>query len=276
MSQPTIELAPNHKRGLSLKGPVMPATGVWGYGEAYRRLIPLEALGAVVTNPITARPRRGARPPRAVVLPGGLLLHTGLHNPGVVAVIRRHHRRWERSPVPLIAHVVGVDVEEAVTCVERLSAVEAVAGVELGLPDSLLPEEAINVISATREACTLPLIVKLPLWRAAELSSRIADLGCADALTVAAPPRGTARHADRAITGRLYGPATFPQALWALSQVAELIGDVLPLVGCGGVHSAADALAMLRAGAVAVQVDSYIWKDPAGFLRLARKVAQAR
>jgi dihydroorotate dehydrogenase len=89
-------------------------------------------------------------------------------------------------------------------------------------------------------------------------------------LTVAAPPRGTVWHGGRAITGRLYGPATFPQALWALRRVAELTGDALALIGCGGVHSAENAQAMLNAGAVAVQVDSYIWKDPRGFAQLAR------
>jgi dihydroorotate dehydrogenase len=152
-----IELAPNHKRSL------MPATGVWGYGDVYHRSIPAELLGAVVTNPITARPRRGAPPPRAVEFPGGLLMHTGLRNPGVTDVIRRQRKRWERCPVPVIAHVVGVNVGEAVTCVERLSAVEAVAAVELGLPDSFSPEQALQVIAAARDACALPLLVKLPL-----------------------------------------------------------------------------------------------------------------
>jgi dihydroorotate dehydrogenase (NAD+) catalytic subunit len=269
-----IELAPNHKRGLILKGPVMPATGILGYSDAYRRLVPLETLGALVTNPITARPRQGAAPPRVIRIPGGLLMHTGLQNPGVHAVIRRHLKRWERSPVPVIAHVVGVNVDEAVTCVERLSDLEVVAGIELGLPDSLTPEEGVEIVAAAREACRLPLIVKLPLWLANDLASRITDLGDVDALTVAAPPRGTIWQHDRAITGRLYGPATFPQALWALRQVAAQADVALPLIGCGGVHSARDALAMLKSGAVAVQVDSYIWKDPAGFVQLAHTLAR--
>jgi dihydroorotate dehydrogenase (NAD+) catalytic subunit len=271
-----IDLAPNHKRGLSLQGPIMPATGVLGYSDAYRRLIPLETLGALVTNPITARPRRGAAPPRVLQIPGGLLMHTGLHNPGVATVIRRHYKRWERSPVPVIAHVVGVSVDEAVVCVERLSEIDVVAGVELGLPDSLTIEEAIEITTFARQACTLPLIVKLPLWRASDLACRMADLSGVDALTVAAPPRGSARCQGRAITGRLYGPATLPQALWVLRQVAGLINGVAPLIGCGGVHSAADALAMLDAGAVAVQVDSYIWKDPAGFVNLSHMVAKTQ
>jgi dihydroorotate dehydrogenase (NAD+) catalytic subunit len=268
-----IELAPNHKRGLSLKGPVMPATGILGYSDAYRRLIPLETLGALVTNPITARSRRGAAPPRAVGIPGGLLMHTSLHNPGVQAVIRHHLKRWERSPVPVIAHVVGVTVDEAVTCVERLAEAEVVAGIELGLPDSLAVEEALEVVAAVRETCPLPLIVKLPLWRANDLAPRITDLGNADALTIAAPPRGTVWHDGRAVTGRLYGPGTFPQALWALRQVAAQVGAAIPLIGCGGVHSTHDAVAMLQSGAAAVQVDSFIWKDPAGFLQLAHALA---
>lgn len=271
-----IELAPRHKRGLNLTGPVMPATGILGYSDAYRRLFPLQALGALVTNPITARPRRGAVPPRAIRIPGGLLMHTGLHNPGVAAVIRRYYRRWSHSPVPVIAHVVGVNADEATICVQRLSEIEVVAAVELGLPDSLAIEKAIEVITASRQACMLPLIVKLPLWRAGDLALRIADLDVADAFTVAAPPRGTVWHRDRAVTGRLYGPGTLPQALWVLRHVATLVKGSIPLIGCGGIHSARDAVAMLNVGASAVQVDSYIWKDPAGFGGLAQMVAETQ
>lgn len=267
-----IELAPHHKRGLNLQGPVMPATGILGYSNAYRRLIPSVRMGALVTNPMTARPRPGAVPPRAARIPGGLLMHTGLDNPGVAAVIRKHRKHWERSRVPVIAHVAGVSVGEAVTCAQQLSEIGVVAALELGLPDSLSIEEAMQIIVATRRACALPFIVKLPLWRASDLAALIADLGDIDALTVAAPPRGTIQQGDRTITGRIYGPATFPQALWVVRQVAALLETRLPLIGCGGIHSAADAMAMLRAGASAVQVDSYIWQDPLGFAQLVQTV----
>jgi dihydroorotate dehydrogenase (NAD+) catalytic subunit len=267
-----IELAPDHKQGLTLKGPVMPATGIIGYSDGYRRLVPLEALGALVTNPMTARPRRGAAPPRVLKFPGGLLMHTGLHNPGVAAVLSRQRRSWGRSPVPVITHVVGVNVDEAIACVDQLWGIEGVAGVELGLPDSLAPEEAIEIITAVRRVCALPLIIKLPLWRAGELATRIIDLKSADAITIAAPPRGTIWYRGRAITGRLYGPAALPQSLWVLRQVAELADGAIPLIGCGGIHGVQDALAMLEIGAVAVQVDSYVWKDPDGFIKLAHTV----
>jgi dihydroorotate dehydrogenase (NAD+) catalytic subunit len=271
-----IELAPHHKHGLVLQSPILPATGILGYSDDYRRLVPLETLGAFITNPITAHPRRGASPPRALKVPGGLLMHTGLQNPGVAAVIRYHRQRWERSPVPIIAHVVGVSADEAVSCVRRLQDTGVVAGIELGLPDSLSSREAFQLVLDVREACSLPLIVKLPLWQAADpsdqsLAARVVDRGSADALTVAAPPRGTLRRGERTITGRLYGPITFYQALWALRQVAARVGDAISLLGCGGVHGVGDALTMLEAGAMAVQVDGYIWQDPAGFAQLAAR-----
>ncbi len=274
-----IELAPNHKHGLALHNPILPATGIMGYSDGCRQIIPLETLGALITNPITARPRRGASIPRALKIPGGLLMHTGLSNPGVAAVIRYHRQRWERSPVPVIPHVVGASVHETVTCVERLQGIAAVAGIELGLPDSLPLTDALRVVAAAREVCGLPLIVKLPLWRAADpsersLASRIAGRGSADALTVAAPPRGTVWRDGRAITGRLYGPAAFHQALWALRLVAKQIGSALPLIGCGGIHGPDDARAMLQAGALAVQVDGYAWKDPAGLAQLANQTRE--
>jgi dihydroorotate dehydrogenase (NAD+) catalytic subunit len=271
-----IELAPNHKRGLGLKGPIIPATGIMGYSDAYRRLIPLEILGALITNPITAHPRRGAIPPRVVGTTGGMLMHTGLHNPGVATVLRHHQKRWQHSPIPVIAHVVGVNLEETLICIERLSELEAIAGIELGLPDSLPIAEAVEIVEAVYQACLLPLIVKLPLWKAIDLADHILRLGIADVLTVGAPPRGAVLHKDRIITGRLYGPVTFPQALWMLRQVSELVNGTLPIIGCGGVHSSGDVRAMLNAGAVAVQVDSYIWKDPAGFVRLVQRTTEAQ
>jgi dihydroorotate dehydrogenase (NAD+) catalytic subunit len=265
-----IELAPRHKQGLALKTPILPATGIMGFSDAYRRLVPLETLGAFVTNPMTAQPRRGARPPRAVPFPGGLLIHTGLQNPGTAAIIRFHRKRWERSPVPVIAHVVGVNTDEALASVDRLSDIEVVAGIELGLPDSLVLEEAVGIVASVGRACTLPLIVKLPLWKAVDLTRHILELDSVDALTVAAPPRGAIRHRGQTITGRLYGPATLPLSLWVLGQVASCTNGALPLIGCGGIYSVEDAMAMLEAGAAAVQVDSYIWRDPQGFTQMAQ------
>ncbi len=280
-----IELAPNHKVGLTLANPVMPAAGCFGFGMEYARLVEVRALGAVVVGPVTAGPRRGAEPPRALSIPGGVLLHTGLANPGVAAVVRRYGRAWARSPVPVIVHVAGTSPDGAASCCRRLAGVEAVAGIELGLPDTAAPDDAIAIIQAAHAAASQPLIVRLPLVlskacpergrrvkglaRADALCEAAIEAG-ADALTVAAPPRGTIWHAPsgRFVTGRLYGPHVLPQALHAVRRVAELVS--VPLVGCGGVYSAKDGLAFLRAGATAIQVSAALWRDPACLARIAR------
>jgi dihydroorotate dehydrogenase (NAD+) catalytic subunit len=276
-----IQLAPNHKDCLALRNPVMPAAGCFGLGTEYTHLVDMEALGAIVVGPVTAKPRRGANPPRTVPIPGGVLLHTGLANPGVAAVVRRYARKWARSPVPVIVHVAGTSPDEAAACCRRLSGVEAVSGIELGLPDTAsgsagftdvdLLDDAIAVIQAARADTSQPLIVRLPLSSAPALCEAAVEAG-ADALTVAAPPRGSGWHASdgRFVTGRLYGPFVLPLALRALRRVAELVP--VPLIGCGGIHSVEDATAFLQAGATAVQVSGGLWHDPACLAHIARSL----
>jgi dihydroorotate dehydrogenase (NAD+) catalytic subunit len=278
----TIDLAPDHKAGLTLANPVMPAAGCFGFGTEYARLVDVEMLGAVVAGPITAAPRQGAAPPRTLPIAGGVLLHTGLANPGVAAAIRRYARAWARSPVPVIVHVAGTTPDEAASCCRRLSSVEAIAGIELGLPDTAggsteladVLDDLTAIIRAARTTASQPLIVQLPLSRADALCEAVVESG-ADALTVAAPPRGTAWHASSGhfVTGRLYGPFVLPLALRALRRVAEIVP--VPLIGCGGIHSAEDGLAFLHAGAVAVQVGGALWRDPACLARIAGSLSSA-
>jgi len=295
-----VDLAPNHKVGLALSNPVMPAAGCFGFGTAYARLVEVEVLGAILVGPITAGPRRGAEPPRTLPIPGGVLLHTGLANPGVAAVTRRYTRAWARSPVPVIVHVTGTTPEETASCCRRLSGVAAVAGVELGLPDTIdistepasrtpgagpqddaagrglaaAIDDATAVIRAAHAATSQPLIVRLPLVWADALCEPAVEAG-ADALTVAAPPRGTGWHeaSGRFVTGRLYGPFVLPLALRALRRVAERVA--VPLIGCGGIHSVEDAVTFLRAGATAVQVGGALWHDPASLARIAGGLSPA-
>ena len=276
-----VQLAPNHKIGLALRNPVMPAAGCFGFGTEYAHLVDVEALGASVVGPVTAKPRRGANPPRTVPIPGGVLLHTGLANPGVATVVRRYARRWAHSSVPVIVHVAGTSPDEAATCCRQLSGVEAVSGVELGLPDTpsgsagssdvALLDDAVAIIQAARTNTSQPLIVQLPLDSAPALCEAAVEAG-ADALTVAAPPRGTAWHASdgRFVTGRLYGHFVLPLALRAVHRVAESVA--VPLIGCGGIHNVADATAFLQAGATAIQVSGGLWHDPACLARIARSL----
>ncbi len=267
---PLIELAPNHKTGLQLSNPVLVAAGCYGWGNEYRGLVEPELLGAVVVGPVTMGPRRGARPPRAVPFPGGVLLHTGLANPGLLAVLRRSSRVWAQSPVPVILHLAATTPSGVASACQRVSAVEPVAAVELGLRDGVEAEEAAALTAAARSTLRQPLLVRLGLADAAWLAEVVVAAG-ADGLTVAAPPRGTLPYHGRLVTGRLYGPVVFPLAMHALQQVAGRVK--VPLLGCGGVTSADDGLAFLQAGAVAVQVDAALWHNPTSPARIAQTIA---
>ena len=104
-----IELAPQHKIGLSLSNPVMIAAGCAGYGHVYQPLLDLSAFGAIVTQPITLRPRPGASQPRLTEIAGGFILATGEQNPGVKKVIQHHQKSWTRLATALIAHLPADD-----------------------------------------------------------------------------------------------------------------------------------------------------------------------
>jgi dihydroorotate dehydrogenase (NAD+) catalytic subunit len=268
-----IEPAAAHKASLTLRNPVTVAAGCYGLGDAYGELVDVADLGAVVVGPVTARPRRGVAPPRAVPVPGGVLVHTGLENPGLSTVLRRCRRTWSGSPTPVILHLAATTPERTSIACEQLSTEDAVAAVELGLANHVTPGEAAQLVEA---AATMypyrPLVVRLPMETAADLAKPVVEAG-ADAVTVAAPPRGTVHLNSGFVTGRLYGPFVLPLALRALRRVADSVS--VPLIGAGGITSPADARAFLRSGAVAVQVDIALWRDPAGLGPLAQNTASA-
>jgi dihydroorotate dehydrogenase (NAD+) catalytic subunit len=253
-----IELAPNHKRGLVLRAPVMNAAGVLGFANEYRGLIDLAALGAFVTNPITFHARTPATPPSALAIHDGLLIHTGLPNPGLRAALRRYRRDWLRLGVPVIAHFAATTLDDVRRGRDWLERDDSVSGVELGLRDDVAAGEMEALIRAARGG--QPLLVRLPLLRATELAQAAVRAG-ADCLVVGAPPRLAVESEVRSITGRVYGPAQFTPVLEAVRAVAALdLG--LPLIAAGGVYSIEDVQEMLSAGAVAVQLDAVLWRDP--------------
>lgn len=253
-----VELAPNHKQGLALAHPLMNAAGILGFAGEYRGLVDYSALGAFVTNPLTLNPRTPAHAPNAVELPNGLLIHTGLPNPGVRRAIKRHDGDWRRLGAPVIVHLAATTAVEVALAVEYLERAQGVSGLELGLRDDISAAETSRLVRAGLGS--LPVLVRLPVARAASLALAAVQAG-ANALVIAAPPRLTVTHNERTVTGRHYSPATFADALVALETVAALGLDV-PLIGAGGIYSGENARAMLAAGAVAVQVDAAVWRQP--------------
>lgn len=232
----------------------MNAAGSLGFTPDRRGPIDLAALGAFVTNPISASPRSPAQSRVCLDYPGGILLHSGHPNPGLNAVLRRYARRWAQAPLPVIVHLLAESPEQIAGMTARLESTSGVSGIELGLPlacDLILAREL--VVAGIGE---LPLIVRLPFEGSMDLAKALADLPLA-AFSLG-PPRGALPIIGGGeVRGRLYGKAIFPQALL---MVENLIALGLPVIASGGIYHSWQVEAMLSAGALAVQLDAVLWR----------------
>lgn len=265
-----IEIARPGKHSLIVSTPVMPAAGTVGFGDRYKALLDYEKLGALVTNPVTVEPWRPASGTRIVPLDAGVLVHTGLPNPGLSKVISQNRRVWARLPIPVILHLVGTSAAKMRQAVDLVDEVEGIAAVELGLGDDIEEAEAIDLV---KEASRMekPLLVRLPYYECRQLALPVAEAG-ADALVMTAPPRGTARdrHTGRLVSGRVYGPLIKPMILRLVGRLHREVPANLPIIASGGIHSPQDARDYMEAGAIAVQVDTATWAQPKILERIAR------
>jgi len=264
-----IELAPQSKLGLALVNPVMIASGCAGYGSSYQPLLDLGAFGALVTNPITLRPRRGAAQPRLVETNAGFVLNTGGQNPGIKSVLRAHGPAWSRLGLPVIAALPADEPDDLRRTARALTeAGPGVAAIELDIPLAAIPADITHWARAIRAGSMLPLLVRLPL-EAADLLAEAAVEAGADCLVIGSPPLGAAVEpgSGQVVSGALYGPALHSLALAQLQLVRDLVDT--PLVAAGGIHSLADAQAFLAAGAAAVQIDSLLFIDPQAAYEIA-------
>jgi dihydroorotate dehydrogenase (NAD+) catalytic subunit len=258
------------KTDLFFNKPLMNAAGTLGFYPDTRGPVDISGFGAFVTNPISKLPRTSAHGERFLPYPGGFLLHTGLPNPGLSQVIRRYGKRWARSPVPVIAHLLALRPASLAEMIERLEAIEGIMGVEIGLPPEIDIDSAmIFTESAVGE---LPIIVRLPMDQCEELAPAVMDIG-ASAVSLGAPrgrlplspcsplPMGEGKPQQSEdgvrVTGRLYGPSIFPLALRAVEKLAQM---EIPVIGAGGVYTPEEARVMMEAGALAIQIDAVLWR----------------
>ena len=263
-------------RELPFLRPLLPAAGCFGYGEAYAGILDVSLFGAVVTRPITYRRRMVPQREGATVLPlpaGCLIAHPQTH-PGLSSVLSQHRARWQALSVPLICHLSATDLEETRKAARRLDAETAVAALELGLPHVFQGSDrtrAQSLVSAARRRFEKPLLVRLPLQGALDLAPVCVQAG-ADALVATAPPLGAVRDPayGHRIHGDLYGPWVKAQVLPLVEELRQLVP--VPIVACGGVHSLTDVREYLAAGAIAVQIDSLLWRDPATVASLAEEI----
>ena len=245
---------PIFKRDLTFRTPLMNAAGTLGFAPDKRATVKWDDFGAFVTNPLSLRSRLPAKNPELIEYPGGFLLHSGLPNPGLSAAIKKYARHWADTDLPIIVHLMADRPEETARMIRMLEGLENVAAVELGFAPLLTAE--IIQIAVEMSLGELPLIVNLPFEQVLSLGPRIIQLG-AVAISLAAP-RGALPKGDTIIIGRLFGPSLFPQALDVVCSAVKL---GLPVIGGCGVYSQENASAMLQSGALAVQVDTVLWKN---------------
>jgi dihydroorotate dehydrogenase (NAD+) catalytic subunit len=262
--------------GLKLRGPVLAASGTFGYGTEVP-LLERRALGGMVSKGIFLRPRAGTAPPRIAETPSGMLNAIGLQGPGVDALIRDYAPKWAKWDFPVFVNINGESAREYGELAARLDGVPGVAGLEIniscpnveqgGLYFGNDPRAAAAVTEAVRKQTKLPVWVKLtPMVSDIGVIARAVEAAGADALCAintfvgmsidlnAYKPRLSFR------TGGLSGPAIRPLAVHLAHQAARAVS--IPVIGIGGIMRADDALEFLVAGCSAVQVGTATFVNP--------------
>jgi dihydroorotate dehydrogenase (subfamily 1) family protein len=262
--------------GVTLKNPVITASGTCGYGEDYLPYYTPEELGAITVKCVTLEPRAGNPTPRVAETPGGMLNAIGLQNPGAAHFLE-HELPWLKSRgATVIVNVAGYTVEDYIE-VSKLVDASGADMIELniscpnvkkgGIAFGVDPAAVENVTCAVKHAIKKPLIVKLsPNVSDITETARAAQAGGADALSLINTLLGmkidvkTRRPLLANGTGGLSGPAILPVAVRMVWQVSRAVK--LPIIGMGGVSDTESALELLMAGADAVAVGTAMFTDP--------------
>jgi dihydroorotate dehydrogenase len=248
------------KQDLTFRKPFMNAAGTLGFAPDIRAPISWDNFGAFVTNPLSLRPRKPADKPASIEFPGGFLLHSGLPNPGFKPAIEKNARHWADAPLPVIVNLMADRPEETMQMVKILEGMENVIAVEL----CFAPLLADDIILFAIEMCQgeLPLIVSLAAEQVLRLGPRTLETGAA-VISLAGPrgilpisPNESPKADHGLISGRLFGPALFPQSLEVVYSATRL---GLPIIGSGGVYTMENAEAMIKAGAIGAQLDAGLW-----------------
>jgi dihydroorotate dehydrogenase (NAD+) catalytic subunit len=263
--------------GIRMKNPVMVASGTFGYGPEYAKIVDLNKLGAIVVKGISLKPWGGNRTPRMVEVSGGLINAIGLQNPGVDGFIDQYMPFLRQHDLAVIVNIWGKTVEEYGEVAARFDGVPGVHGLEIniscpnikegGSAFGIHTESTARVVAAVRRRTRLPIIPKL--------APNVSDIGafaraCADegadavSLINSFPAMAIDIEKRRPIlanvTGGLSGPAIHPIAVKLVYEAAKAVK--IPVVAIGGIAQARDAIEFLIAGASCVAVGTANFTDP--------------
>ena len=263
---------------LSLKNPVMTASGTFGYGVEFEDFIDLGGLGGIIVKGTTLKPREGNDYPRMAETASGMLNCVGLQNKGVDYFCEHIYPQIKDIDTNMIVNVSGSSPEDYAECAARIDALEKIPAIELniscpnvkdgGMAFGVTCQGASSVVKAVRQAYHKTLIVKLSpnVTDIAEIARAVEAEG-ADSVSLINTLMGMAIDVEKRKkvlsigTGGLSGPCVKPVALRMVYQVAKAVK--IPVVGLGGISTAKDALEFLMAGATAIEIGTANFLDPA-------------
>ena len=276
-------------KGLTLKNPVMTASGTFGYGEEYADFVDLSELGGIIVKGTTLHHREGNPYPRMAETPMGMLNCVGLQNKGVDYFIETIYPRIKDFDTNVIVNVSGSNIDDYVTAAAKIDALEDIPAIELnvscpnvkqgGMAFGVTCSGIEQVVKAVREVYHKHLMVKLSpnVTNIAEIALA-AEAAGADSVSLINTLLGMAIDAETRkpilsmVTGGLSGACVKPVALRMVWQVAKAVK--IPVIGLGGISSATDAIEFLLAGASAIQIGTANFIDPAISAKVAKGIVE--
>ena len=263
--------------GLSLKNPIIPASGCFGFGKEFSGLYDLNVLGSIMIKATTREPRFGNPTPRVAETDAGMLNAIGLQNPGLKNVLENELPWLEQFDLPIIANVAGSTVDEYVAVAKEISQAPNVSALELniscpnvkegGIAFGSDPETAKLLTRKVVEVSQVPVYVKLsPNVTDIVSMAKAVEAAGAAGLTMINTLLGmrldlkTAKPILANQTGGLSGPAIKPVAIRMIHAVSQAVD--IPIIGMGGISSAEDVIEFFYAGASAVAVGTANFVDP--------------
>ena len=267
---------------LSLKNPVLVASGTFGYAREMAGAVDFARLGGIIPKTVTRHPRAGNAPPRTFETPSGMLNAIGLDNDGIDHFLHHHLPYLRTLPSAIIANIAGESEEDFLAMAEQIGKEEGLAALELnlscpnvagGIDFAIDPALTRRVIEGVRKVCPLPLVAKLTpnVTDVVPVAQAAAEAG-ADAVSLANTFVGMAVDWRRRrpilgnVTGGLSGPAIKPLTLRLVWRVARQVR--IPIIGVGGIATLDDAMEFFVAGASAVQLGTVNFYDPTASMRV--------
>ncbi len=273
MSEPNLSVQLGR---LSLKNPILTASGTFGYARELAPYLDFSNLGGIIPKTVTLEPRIGNRPPRTVETASGLLNSIGLDNDGLEVFIEKHLNYLLSLDTAVIANIAGRHIGEYSQMASRLQDYPEIAALELnvscpnvsgGVDFGTNPESTEQVVRAVRDACDFPIIAKLtPNITNIIPIAQAAKEGGADAVSLINTLQGMAvdwrnrKPILGNVLGGLSGPAIKPVALRIVHQVANAVD--IPIIGVGGISSIDDIMEFLVTGASAIQIGTASFYNP--------------